>query len=154
MRKQIVKKSSLAVLGTSVVIASLIIASIILIILEENQEPTGELYTFPLSVEGQTYVVSIISNYTYAPEVSYFGLLKSVYFEFKGPPENSFCNITIPNNLIWGELSVYAKGYKMSEESYIQSNNSTHNSIYFTFDHIASVKTFDVKGTEGVQTVP
>jgi hypothetical protein len=120
----------------------------------EDEESTGKLYTFPLSVEGQTYVVSIRSNYSSAPEVSYFGLLKSVYFDFRGDPETAFCNITIPNNLIWGELSVYSKGYKMGEDYYIQSSNSTHNSIYFTFDYIALVKTFDVKGTEGVQTVP
>jgi hypothetical protein len=149
-----VNKSILIILVTAVVIASLIIAGIILVNLGEDQVPAGELYTFPLSVEGQTYVVSIRSNYSYAPEVNYFGLLKSVYFDFRGEPENAFCNITIPTNLIWGELSVYAKGYKMSESEYIQSNNSTHNSIYFTFNHTASVKTFDVKGTEGVKTVP
>jgi len=120
----------------------------------DDLSPAGEFYTFPLSVENQTYIVTIESNYSSAPEVSYFGLLKSVYFEFRGAPETSFCNITIPNNLIWGELSLYAKGYKMGEDYYIQSSNSTHNSFYFTFDHIAAVKTFDVKGTEGVQTVP
>jgi hypothetical protein len=114
----------------------------------------GNFYTFPLSVEGQTYAVSIQSNYSSAPRVSYFGLLKSVYFDFRGAPETALCNITIPNNLIWGELSLYAKGYKIGEDYYIQSSNSTHNSFYFTFDHIAAVKTFDVKGTEGVITVP
>jgi hypothetical protein len=136
------------------VLFSIIVGGILWIHIGGNEGSTGKLYTFPLSVEGQTYVVSIRSNYTYAPEVSYFGLLKSVYFEFRGNPENAFCNITIPNKLIWGELSLYAKGYKMSEDYYTQSSNSTHNSIYFTFNQTASVKTFDVKGTEGVHTVP
>jgi hypothetical protein len=142
-----------------VFIAILLITSLILFVgislnPTDDEGLEGKLYAFPLLVEGQTYVVSIRSNYSSTPEVSYFGLLKSVYFEFRGDPENAFCNITIPTNLIWGQLSVYSKGYKMSEEYYIQSGNSTHNSIYFTFDNIALVKTFDVKGTEGIQTVP
>jgi hypothetical protein len=120
----------------------------------EDEGLADKLYTFPISVEGQTYVLSIRSNYSSAPDVSYFGLLKSVNFEFRGDPENAFCNITIPNNLIWGELSIYSKGYKMDEDCYIQSSNSTHNSIYFTFDYIAIVKNFDVKGTEGVLETP
>ena len=133
---------------------SMIVGGILWIHLGGNEKSVGKLYTFPLSVEGQTYEVNIRSNYTYAPEVNYFGLLKSVNFDFRGDPENAFCNITIPNNLIWGELSLYANDYKMTEDYYIQSSNSTHNSIYFTFNHTASVKTFDVKGTEGIKTVP
>ena len=136
------------------IISSLIIAGIILLNLREDEGPIGELYTFPLSVEEQTYIVTVRSNYTTTPEVSYSGLFKMVSVNFRGEPENAFCNITIPTNLIWGEISLYAKGYKMNEVDYIKSSNSTHNSIYFTFNHIALVKTFDVKGTEGVITVP
>lgn len=147
-------KSILIVLLTVLVIASFIIAGIILVNLGEDGVSAGELYTFPLSVGERTYVVSVRSNYSSAPEVSYSGLLEMVSVDFRGEQENAFCNITIPINLIWGELSVYAQGYKMSEANYIQSSNSTHNSIFFTFNHPAIVKTFYVKGTEGVMAVP
>lgn len=136
------------------VLLSIVIVGILFIHLGMIEGSTGKLYTFPLSVEEQTYMVSVSSNYTSAPEVSYSGLFKMVSVDFRGDPEIAFCNIIIPTNLIWGKLSVYAKGYKMSEADYIQSNNSTHNSVYFTFNHIALVKTFDVMGTEGVKTVP
>jgi hypothetical protein len=136
------------------VLFAIIVGGILWIHLGGNEGSAGKLYTFPLSVEGQTYVVSIRSNYSNAPEVSYFGLLKSVQVFFKGERENAFCNITIPNNLIWSELSVYQKGYKMSGADYIQSSNNTHNSVYFTFDLPAFTKDFSVKGTEGVETVP
>jgi hypothetical protein len=55
-REQIVNKSNLIILLIVVVIASLIIAGIILVNLGEDQVPAGELHTFPLSVEEQTYV--------------------------------------------------------------------------------------------------
>ena len=100
--------------------------------------------------------MTVRSNYTThsGPEVAYNGLLKSVGVTFRGDPENAFCNITIPNNLIWGELSVYSKYYEMNETDYSLSSNSTHNSVYFTFDLPALTKDFSVMGTEGVHTIP
>jgi hypothetical protein len=136
------------------VISSLIVAGILLLNFGEDEVSAGELYTFPLSVGEQTYMVSVKSNYSSAPEVSYSGLLKSVSVNFMGDQEDAFYNITILTSLIWGELPVYAKGYKMSEVDYTQSSNSTHNSIYFTFNQPAFAKTFNVKGTEGVIAVP
>ena len=147
-------KRVIALAGVLLASFLIIVGSTLFIHLGGNEGAAGKLYTFPLSVEGQTYVVSVRSNYTSAPEVSYSGLLEMVSVDFRGDPENAFCNITVPTNLIWGELSVYIQGYKMSEADYIQSSNSTHNAIYFTFNHPAFVKTFDVKGTEGVKTVP
>ena len=132
------------------VIGSLVVGGILLVFLGGDEVSVGKLYTFPISVGEQTYMVSVRSNYSSAPDVSYSGLLKSVSVDFRGDPETAFCNITIPTDLIWGELSVIDKVYKMSEDDYIQSNNGTHNSIYFTFDHIAYTKHFEVMGTEGV----
>lgn len=119
----------------------------------ENEESAGKLYRFPLSVGEMTYMVTIKSNYSSAPEV-YLPEIPAnmVEFDFRGPPENAFCNITIPKDLIWGELTVIDKYYKMEESRYIQTSNSTDNSIYFTFDHVALVKHFEVRGSEGVIT--
>ena len=120
----------------------------------EDDVPEAGFYTFPLSVADDTYVVTVRSNYTAAPEVSYFGLgnVKLVSVDFRGDPENAFCNVTIPNNLIWGEFSVISKYYEMDEDYYTKSSNSTHSSIYFEFDQIALIKHFEIRATEGAAT--
>jgi len=143
------KKSFLIVFLTVLIIVSLVVVGILLVDLTEDQE-SGKLYSFPISVDSKIYIITVKSNYSSAPEVSYFGLDKSVSVDFIGGPENAFCNITIPSDLIWGELSVIDKYYEMDNAYYTQSNNSTHNSIYFTFNHIALTKHFEIRGTEGV----
>lgn len=147
-------KPYLIVLITVVVIALLIVAGILIPNFGKDEDSKGELYTFSLLIEAHIYPFSVRSNYSSPPEVSYSGLFKMVSVDFRGDPENAFCNVTIPTSLIWGELSVFSKGYKMSEANYVITSNSTHNSVYFTFDHFALVKTFDVMGTEGILTVP
>lgn len=130
---------------------SIIAGGIIFIHLGENEASAGKLYTFPLSVGEKTYTVTVRSNCSSPPEVSLPELpfANFVSVDFVGDPENAFCNITIPNDLIWGELTVIAKIYVMDEANYIQSSNSTDNSIYFTFDQNARVKHFEIWGTEG-----
>jgi hypothetical protein len=132
----------------------LIVASgIIFVHFVGNETSAGKLYMFPLSVGEKIYIVTIKSNYSSAPEI-YLPEIPTnmVEFDFRGPPENAFCNITIPKDLIWGELTVINKYYVMDESRYILTSNSTDNSIYFTFDHIALVKHFEVRGSEGAIT--
>lgn len=114
------------------------------------EEEEGKLYTFPLLIGENTYTVSVFSNYSSAPEVSYFGLLKSVSIYFKGEQKNAFSNITITKDLIWGDISLYQHGFELDKDSYLQISNSTHNSLYFTFDLPAYTKDFAIMGTEGV----
>lgn len=128
------------------------VAVVVLFDLPIEKVEEGKLYTFPLLVGEITYTVNVRSNYSSAPDVSYFGLDKSVLVDFRGDQENAFCNITIPIDLIWGELSVIDKYYFMSDDRYIQSKNNTHNSIYFTFNNSALVKHFEVRGSEGVSS--
>lgn len=128
------------------------VAVVVLFDLPIEKVEEGKLYTFPLLVGEITYTVNVRSNYSSAPDVSYFGLDKSVLVDFRGDQENAFCNITIPIDLIWGELSVIDKYYFMSADRYIQSKNNTHNSIYFTFNNSALVKHFEVRGSEGVSS--
>jgi len=149
-----VKKSFLIGFLTILIIGSLIVAGIIILDLAEDETSIGKLYMFPISVETKTYMITVRSNYSSVPEVNYFGLTKSVSVDFIGDPETAFCNITIPSDLLWGELSVIDKYYQMSDAYYTQSNNSTYNSIYFTFNHIALTKHFEIRGTEGVSELP
>ncbi|MFZ7137203.1 MAG: hypothetical protein ACOWW1_02110 [archaeon] len=137
-------------------IASLLIVALIvgatLLTDSEDKTKTGKLYSFPISVGEKNFIVSVLSNYSSSPEVSYWEGGKVVYVSFTGDPENSFFNVTIPTDLIWGELSLIDKYYKVSDENYIQSYNGTHTSIYFNFDHVAYVKHFEIRGTEGATT--
>ena len=148
-----------------VFILILLLSSIIVIVgvtlnPPENKVAEAKLYTYPLTVGEKTYIVTIRSNYSFTPTVdlpqvpeNYTDLnYNFVEFDFRGPPEDSFCNITIPNDLIWGELTVIDKYYVMDKANYIQTNNSTNTSIYFTFNHITHIaldKHFEIRGTEG-----
>jgi hypothetical protein len=109
----------------------------------------AESYTFPLSVGEKTYVVTVKSNYSSAPTVAYSEGHKAVVVDFTGAKENAFCNNTIPKNLIWGDISVIDKIYEMNPSRYSLTSNNTHNSVYFTFDHPALVKHFEIVGTQG-----
>jgi hypothetical protein len=127
-----------------VFIAILLISSLIVVggVLLNPTKSNGKLYTFPLSVADNTYVVT----------VGYYGLgaLKLVSIDFMGDPETAFCNVTIPDNLLWGELSVISKYYEMPASYYTKTSNSTHTSFYFVFDQIALIKHFEIRGPEGV----
>jgi hypothetical protein len=148
-----------------VFIAILLIASLIVIVSVTLNPPENvaeaKLYTYPLSVGEKTYIVTIGSNYSSMPTVNlpqvpdnYTNVnYNLVEFDFRGPPEDSFCNITIPNDLIWGELTVIDKYYVMDKANYVQTSNSTNTSIYFTFSHITHIaldKHFEIRGTKGV----
>ncbi|KON33865.1 MAG: hypothetical protein AC479_02795 [miscellaneous Crenarchaeota group-6 archaeon AD8-1] len=143
-------KIVLALFLVLIILFSFVVVAFILIDLPTNHVEEGKLYVFPLLVGERTFKVTVFSNYSSAPEVSYFGLLKSVSFYFRGGQRSGFYNITIPNNLIWGELFVYNHGSLMDEYAYILSSNSTHNSVFFVFDLPAYTKDFDVVGKEGV----
>ena len=140
----------------ALVLVLVIIFSLVTGVLFVNWTGTeeGELYTYPLWVEDETHVVTVRTNWTSAPEVSYFGLLKSVDVHFRGTKGTVSCNITVPNDLIWGGISVHLKGYKQSEDKYKITSNSTHNSIQIQFQHIATVVILSVRGTQGIITAP
>jgi len=128
---------------------SLLIVTVLAVTFWQQPSPEGKLYSIPVVVGDNTYAVSVLSNYSSAPEVSYWEEGKAVYVAFIGDKEDSFFNVTIPTDLIWGELTLVDKYYEVSQDRYIQSFNGTHNSVYFTFNHSAYVKHFEVRGTEG-----
>jgi hypothetical protein len=136
------------------VLFSIIVGGVLFVHLGGIEASAGKLYTYPLSVGEKSYIVTIRSNYSSAPTVNLPQVPDNyVEFDFRGPPEDTFCNITIPNDLIWGELTVIDKYYVMDKANYIQTSNSTDTSIYFTFSHsthIALDKHFEIRGTEGV----
>lgn len=142
------KKTALALIVISLIIV-LVVAGIMLVDWKGTEEE-AKLYDYPLEVENETYLVTVRTNWTSPPEVSYFGLLKSVDVNFRGTRGTVLTNITIPAELIWGELSVYLKDYKQSEDRYTLSSNTTHYSVQMKFQHIATVVIVSIRGTEGV----
>ena len=146
------KKSFPIVFLAILLISALIVAGGTLINPTEDDGSEENLYTFPLSVADNTYVVTVRSNSTAMPTVNYSGMeaLKIVIISFMGDPESAFCNVTVPNDLIWGKLSLVFKYYEMDENYYTKTSNSTHTSFYFEYYQIALIKHFELRGTEGV----
>ncbi len=92
----------------------------------------GSLQTFDAVWELQTYPVTVFSN----SSLSNFGFNQSnmqVSFNVVGPKGMlSFCNVTIPKNLLRGDWTV------MIDESDIVptiSENDTHTCIYISYTH-------------------
>ena len=132
------------------ILFSIIVAGSLLVDWSENEAEEVKLYNFPISVGEKTYTISVRSNYSVS-EARYIGILKYVSVDFRGSSrETVFCDITVPADLIWGELSVYKQGYKQGDDSYIMSNNGTHHSVQLTFNHVATVEVISIRGTEGV----
>ena len=133
-----------------VILVSIVVGGSLLLDLEENNYEEVKLYSFPILVGDKTYSVVVRSNYSVS-DVSFFGILRYVSVDFRGSLRATvFCDIIIPADLIWGELSVYKKNYIQSENSYILSNNGTHHSVQMTFSHIATVEVISIRGTEGI----
>jgi hypothetical protein len=75
---------------------------------------------------------------------------KYVNCDFIGPNRQTVnFNITIPTNLIEGNISLIWKYYEQNPDRYTLSNNGTHNSIQMSFTHTATDEHFEIHGTEG-----
>ena len=100
-------KIALALILVLLILVS-IIGGALFVALTWDDKALGKLYTFPLSAGEETYIVTVRSNYSSTPELSYnaFPPFSAYYVsvDFRGDPEDSFCNITIPTDLIWGEI--------------------------------------------------
>jgi hypothetical protein len=145
-----VNKIILALSLIVLVLVSIIVAGSLIFILEDDEDEAVKLYTLPVLVGDKTYTVGVKSNYSVS-EVSYFGILRSVSFYFRGSLRATvFCEIIVPVDLIWGEISVYNQYYIQNGDSYVMSNNGTHAFVQMTFYHIAAVEVVSVRGTEGV----
>ncbi len=144
-------------------VSTVIVAGVILIItlstgilwvnLSRNQEATSKLYSYNVSVGEKNYIINVETNWTAAPKV-YLPEQDSndVSCDFIGSTvETVGFNITVPTDLIGGNISLVWKYYEQNPDRYTLSNNSTHNSIQMTFTHTATVEHFEIRGTKGAQ---
>ncbi len=142
MDKKIIAAITIALIAVSLV------AGFLWIELAGNKLYT---YSYPISVNEKTYIVTVKTNWTPEPKVSLPEFdTNYVSVDFIGSRrENVTFNITIPTDLIWGNISLIWKYYEQSADRYTLSNNGTHNSVQMTFTHIATDEHFEIRGTEG-----
>jgi hypothetical protein len=125
---------------------------------ERQKETANNHYIYPLSPyngNGKIYTVIVETNWTSQPGVSLpqFDTLKYVSVDFAGwSTDNVFFNVTIPTDLLWGNISLVRKYYEQSPDLYTLSNNGTHNSIAMTCvftPYFSGVGHFEIHGTQG-----
>ena len=122
-----------------------------------SQESQSELYSYPFSVGGKTYTLAVATNWGAAPRVSLSNTSLSdehyVSLDFFGSSKQTVTyNITIPTDLLWGNISLVWKYYLQSPDRYTLSNNGTHNSVQMTFGYqpyFSGMGHFEIWGTEG-----
>jgi hypothetical protein len=124
----------------------------------EEEKVANSRYTYSLSPyhgNGKIYIVTVETNWTSKPKVSLpaeYDTLKYVSVVFTGwSRENVFFNVTIPTDLLWGNISLFRKYYEQPPEVYTLSNNGTHNSIGMTCvftPYFSGVGYFAIRGTE------
>ena len=145
------KRTTLALTLVLLILITAIAAGILLVNLAKDEEAAPKLYTCPVSVGEKTYIIMVETNWTSTPKV-YLPEFDSKYVsvDFMGPERATFFfNVTIPADLIWGEISLICKYYELSADRYTMSNNGTHISVQMTFYHTATIEHFEIRGTEG-----
>jgi len=136
------------------ILFSIIIAGVLLFDLEGGKSEGVRLYTYPVSVAEKTYILAVRTNWTSAPEV-YLPEFASNYVsvDFRGSLRATvFFNVTVPADLIWGEISVVWKYYEQSDDGYTLFYNVSHYTVEMNFYHTALVEHFEIRGTEGVMS--
>lgn len=150
-------KRTLIVATTVSMIAVTLIAGVLLVYLNESHKPTNSLYTFPVSVGEKNYTVMVLTNWNATPNISLSSasdINHPVFLDFFGSSSKKtvYYNISIPNNLLWGNISVIWKYNLQSSDRYTFSNNGTHNSVQMKFDFVpffSGEGHFEIWGTEG-----
>jgi len=109
---------------------------------------------FSVHADAKTYEVTASSNFSISvfnfdlssKQISFRTMGLSFAFSFP-----FFCNVTFPNDLLWGNLTVLVDGNATVEP--IREDNGTHTSLYFTYE-LQGAKNVQVTGTEAVPEFP
>jgi len=97
------------------------------------------------------YLVPIRSNSTVTDFIFNQTLAQVSFKVTSGSGTVGYCNVTIPNDLLWGEFTVQMDGNPPRES--IRKDNATHISLYFTYD-LQSTMTVQITGTEVIPEFP
>jgi len=103
--------------------------------------------------DGYTFNVTMLSNSTIS-SFNFDESLKQISFNVTGPASKAgYCNVSIPEGLIWGEFSVYKDGFLLVKDvDYTQTYNGTHYIFYVTYAH--TTHTIEIQGTEVIPEFP
>ena len=146
-----IKKKLIVVAAISLIVVSLAAG----ILFASLGASTPNLFTYPLSVGDKNYVITVETNWNAetAPTVSLLNYSYGIELYFRGGTEKTISyNVTIPTDLLWGNISLVWKYYLQDPDRYTLSSNSTHNSLQMTFDYspvFSGSGYFEIKGTEG-----
>jgi len=99
-----------------------------------------DVYTFKVRTACNSTVANLQFN---QPEME-------INFTVTGTTGKGFCNVTIPNDMIWGTFTVYLNSAPITFT--LGAGNATHNSLWFTYTH--STQTIEIQGTEVVSEFP
>jgi hypothetical protein len=141
---------TLTITITVLVLIFALLAGILWVNQTRNQEAANKLYSFNVFVGEKNYIVTVKTNWTNAPKV-YLPQQDPSFIscDFIGSTRETVgFNITIPTDLIGGNISLVWKYYEQNPESFTLSNNGTHNSIQMTFTHTATDEHFEIHGTK------
>jgi hypothetical protein len=141
--------------------ASLIVISFavrLLAGLQLNKQETNR-FTYPLLVGNKTFIVTVETNWNEerAPSVALLNSSDNRYpleLVFLGgtKEKNISYKITIPNDLLWGNMSLIRKYYIVNPDNYTLTNTAEHNSLQMTFDYqpfFSGSGYFEILGTQG-----
>jgi hypothetical protein len=148
------KRKALTLTVMSIILIIALIAGFLWVDLVAKKEAATKLYTYPVLVGEKPYIITVKTNWTSEPRV-YLPEQESKYVncDFIGPNRQTVnFDITIPTDLIGGNISLIWKYYEQNPDRYILSNNGTYNSIQMSFNHTATDEHFEIHGTEGVLT--
>jgi len=153
------KKAVYALALILILVITAVAAGILLTCLEVNQEKETDLFTYPLSVGNKTFIITLETNWDAerTPSVTLLNVTDinrhSVELYFLGGSKKTISyNITIPTDLLWGDISLVWKYYLQDPDRYTLSNNGTHNSLQMTFEYIppfSGIGYFEILGTKG-----
>ncbi|MGD2066349.1 MAG: NosD domain-containing protein [Candidatus Bathyarchaeota archaeon] len=110
-------------------------------------KPLGTIESmFNVTTENATLYVGISSNSSIS-EFEFSQSSKQVSFNVTGlTGTTGFCNITIPEDLLWGDFSLYLNGEPLIDGvDYTGTSNDTHNSFYIAYSH--SSHKIEITGT-------
>ncbi len=152
-------KKKLIIVAAILLIIIFLAAGILLACLEVGQEEETNLFTYPFSVKDKTFIITVETNWIAerAPSVTLLNdsdiNRRPVELYFLGGNKKTISyNITIPTDLLWGNISLVWKYYLQNPDSYALSNNGTHNSLQKTFEYdpfFSGMGYFEILGTKG-----
>ena len=96
---------------------------------------------------GYTFNVTMMSNSSIS-DFNFSKSLKQISFNVTGPTSKTgYCNVSIPEGLLWGDFTVYKDGALLTKDvDYVQTYNETHYTFCINYSHTTHI--IEIQGTE------